>query len=100
MPSLTVSVATPCSGIQTVTDVSPTLYTGSTGAFTFVILSSHPTYGWLLVVYDQSNTSSPCYPNAQYGQVTPNASDPKGLYGLLVGGTGTPDTAAGSANIT
>lgn len=100
MSTLVVTVNSPCTGAQTVSQVVPTLYQGSTGNFTFAVLAGHPTYGWLLVVYDQANPSGPCYPNAQYGQVTPNPSDPKGLYGLLPTGTTTPDTTAGSANVT
>lgn len=96
---LTITVSSPCLGNQTVTEVIPQLYQGSTGNFTFAVLSSHPTYTWQLIIYDYADPSSPCYPNAVYGQVTPNASDPTGLYGLQVNGQGTPDPSAGSAAV-
>ena len=95
--SLTVTVSTHCPGQQSISPIDPNLYQGASGAFTFVILSAHPTLGWLLVVYDYANPSGPCYPTALFGQVTPNSSDPKGLYGKLVGGV--PDTNAGSATV-
>ena len=95
--SLSVTVITPCNGTQTVNSVSPNLYQGTSGDFTLVILSSDPNQGWLLTVYDYSNPTGPCYPSVTYGQVTPNASDPKGSYGKMVDGS--PDTTAGSASV-
>lgn len=95
--SLTVTVSTPCPGQQSLNQVIPTLYQGASGNFTLVVLSAHPTLAWLLVVYDYSDPNGPCYPSALFGQVTPNPSDPKGLYGKLVGGV--PDTNAGSATV-
>jgi|GEM_PF-2985399 len=96
--SLTANVVTPCSGTETLNKINDNLYQGSGGSFTFVVLAAHPTQGWLLTVYDYSSTTSPCYPFVQYGQVTPNTSDPLGPYGKMVNGS--PDTTAGSANIT
>ena len=95
MPSLSVVVNSPCPGHQVVSPVNPQIYQGAGGTFTYVVLSTHPSYGWLLVAYDYSDPGSPCYPNALFGQVTPNTQDPFGVYGMLVNGT--PDTNAGSA---
>ena len=95
--SLTATVSSPCSGTQTLDQISSNLYAGTSGSFTYVVLASDPNQGWLLTVYDYSNPSSPCYPSITYGQVTPNASDPKGSYGKMVGGS--PDTTAGLASI-
>ena len=95
MSTLLVTVTSPCPGNQAVSPINPQIYQGATGTFTYVVLSANPSYGWLLVVYDYSSPDGPCYPNALFGQVTPNAQDPFGAYGMLVNGT--PDTNAGSA---
>lgn len=92
---LTVSVNSPCPGQQSLSPVTPQIYQGSAGTFTYVVLATNPSYGWLLVVYDYSDPSSPCYPHELFGQDNPNTQDPVGTYGLLVGGV--PDSSAGSA---
>lgn len=93
--SVTATVSSPCSGSQTLEQINANLYQGTSGDFTYGVLASHPSYGWLLTIYDYSNPSGPCYPSIEYGQVTPNASDPNGLYGKMVGGA--PDTSSGEA---
>ena len=96
--SLTALIDSPCSGDQTLDEVTSELYQGTSGDFTLGVLASDPNQGWLLTIYDYSNTSSPCYPSIVFGQVTPNASDPTGTYGKMVNGS--PDTSAGEADIT
>ena len=95
--SVTATISTPCSGTETLNQINTSLYQGSGGSFSLVVLASDPSQGWLMTVYDYSSTSSPCYPFVQYGQVTPNASDPAGSYGKMVNGS--PDTSAGSASV-
>lgn len=95
--SVTATLSSPCSGDQTLNQVNTNLYTGTSGDFTAGVLASDPTLGWVLTIFDYSNTSSPCYPSIQYGQVTPNTSDPSGSYGKLVGGS--PDTDEGEASV-
>lgn len=97
--SYTVSVSSPCTGTQTVSQISTTRYQGSSGSFTLVVLVQDATLGWVLTVYDYANPLGSCFPFAQYSQVTPNTSDPtSSAYGLLVGGS--PDTTQGAATVT
>ena len=95
--SVTATMNTPCSGTQTLTKINNDLYQGTLGNFTLGVLSSDPSQGWFLTIYDYGSTSSPCYPSIQYGQVTPNTSDPSGSYGKMVGGS--PDITAGEASV-
>lgn len=94
----TVAVMSPCDGNQSISQVNDKLYTGMVGDFTMVVLALDTTSGrWLLTVYDYSDPSGPCYPFAQFGQVTANPSDPTGGYGKMVNGS--PDTGAGAATV-
>lgn len=95
--SYTAKVTSPCSGDQTLSQINADLYQGTVGDFDLGVLASHTSQGWLLTIYDYSNPGSSCYPFITYGQVTPNASDPTGPYGKMVGGS--PDTSVGSASI-
>lgn len=93
-----VSVNSPCSGTQTVSQISSTLYRGAVGSFTLVVLSQDATLGWVLTVYDLANPLGSCYPFAQYAQVTPDTSDPtSSQYGLM--DNGSPNTSLGDANV-
>lgn len=95
--SLTATIDSPCSGVQTLEQVNANLYQGTVGSFDYGVLSADPSQGWILTIYDYSSSSSPCYPSIQYGQVTPDGSDPTGEYGKMV--SGSPDTDAGAASI-
>lgn len=95
--SITATIVSPCSGAQTLEQVNNNLYQGTVGSFDFGVLAAHSSQGWILTIYDYSSSSSPCYPSIQYGQVTPDAEDPTGEYGKMVGGS--PDTDAGAASI-
>lgn len=95
--SYTANVATPCSGDQDLNEINANLYQGTVGDFDLGVLASDVSQGWLLTIYDYSDPGSSCFPSITYGQVTPNASDPTGAYGKMVGGS--PDTSAGSADI-
>lgn len=90
------TVASPCSGSQTLPEINSTTWSGPTGSFTLATLAIGPTTCYLTII--DVNPSSSCFPSKTYAQVTPNTSDPSGQYGLLVGGS--PDTSAGSASIT
>jgi hypothetical protein len=95
--SLTATVSSPCSGSQTLNEVTSNVYQGSSGSFDFAVLSLDPTYGWILTIYDYSSDTSPCYPKTIFGQITPDTSDPTGSYGKVVNGS--PDPTAGTAAV-
>lgn len=95
--SVTATMTSPCSGDQVLDKINDDLYQGTTGDFTYGVLASDPTQGWYLTIYDYANLTSPCYPFIQYGQVTPDPSDPSGSYGKMVDGS--PDTNAGEASV-
>ena len=96
--SYSVTVDSPCDGDQTIDENNSSLYQGSVGDFSLVVLALDSSSEWVLTVYDYGNPSGSCFPYVQFGQVTPDSSDPTGAYGLLVGGS--PDTSAGEASIT
>lgn len=94
--SYTASVNSPCTGDQTLDEISSSLYQGTSGNFSVGVLISDATQGWLLTIIETGSGSS-CYPSITYGQVTPNSSDPTGTYGEMVNGS--PDTGSGEASI-
>ena len=99
MPGLSyaISVHSPCTGEQIVSKVDSNLYVGSNGDFNYALLTKPPSSSaWLLTIYDFSGSA--CTPFKNYTQVTPNAGDPSGGYGLDT--PSGPDPALGEATIT
>lgn len=91
MPNLVykVNVNSPCPGDQLIEKRDPSLYTGSSGDFTYVVLAKNPSQSrWDLTVYDYSNPSGDCYPSKNFAQATPNLSDPVGTYDSVSGTSG------------
>lgn len=95
MATLKASVISPCAGDQTMPNLATDRWGGPAGDFAYAGLSLSGG-AFVLTVVDLDPTSS-CFPSATYEQVTPNASNPEGQYGLVVGGS--PDTSAGAATV-
>ena len=90
----TVAVTDEATGLaQVVYPMNDSLYQGHSPDCSYVLLYHDDSEGWLLTVYDYADVSSPMYPSATFGQVTPDAGNPAGAYGRLVNGKPNPDAA-------
>jgi len=101
MPGLSyeVKVDTPCVGTQTVAKISDTFYSGTTGDFTSVNMGLPPgESAWEITIYNYGGVTG-CTTTSLFGQVTADANDPEGEYGLL-DSNGDPDTSLGELNVT
>ena len=97
--SLRIAVATPCTGEQLVIKQQTNFYAGSTGDFTYGIVSKSPSAaGFSMVVYDYGRSTA-CTPSVDFVQDPPDANDPTGLY---VGrdSNGDPDPSVATATVT
>ena len=78
---LVVSVESPCTGLQTITKQSDTLYAGATGDFSYCVLYTVNDGGstsWELKIWDYRPTS-PCF-GITYFRLDPPSADPIGVY--------------------
>ena len=71
----------------------PARIRGSIGELALAILNGT----LMLTVYDCSVPSRSCFPYLEYGQATPDTSEPTGNYGKMVNGS--PDTIVGLAPV-
>lgn len=96
--SLRIDVTTPCTGEQIVNKQDPRLYAGSSGDFTYAVLSSASTaVPWRIVVYDYSRATA-CTPVTEFIQDPFNPNDPTGDYSG-VDSNGDPDSSLGTATV-
>ncbi len=89
-----ISVDSPCSGDQTVTQQGTNVYGGGQGDFTYALLNLDPNETrWKFTVYDYERTTA-CSPSKTFLQDPPgDASDPSGDYSE-VGGSGSASVTA------
>jgi len=89
-------VDTPCNGDQDLSETAADLYSGTSGDFTYVVLSKDTTR-WVLTVYQYVPTSA-CYPIKVFLQVTADLNDLSGDY-AIADNNGVPDPQLGEANV-
>lgn len=71
---------------QIVNPVNDNLLQGTEPDFANVIVALDADRGWLLTVYEYNDTTSPLYPYAVFGQLTPDPNSPEGRSGRLING--------------
>lgn len=88
-----ITVNSPCTGTQVVAYINGSLYAGSSGTFTYAVLSLPENESqWEFTIYNYGGVSG-CSQKVSYFQNAPgNSADPSGSY-IQVGGTGTADVA-------
>ncbi len=92
--AFTIQVASPCAGVVKVFRIK-SKYIGSSG----VILAAELVYRNVRWEVDLAWEEASACEEQTYAQMTPDALDPSGAYGLLVGGGFTPDLTAGQLNV-
>jgi hypothetical protein len=91
-----VSVLTPCQGSQVVAKEDDTMYSGTSGDFTFVNMSYNGS-DWKLSIFDY-RTGSGCFGASEYYQLTPDPDPTASQFGKA-DANGDPDPDLGLAAV-
>lgn len=94
--SYEISVLSPCQGDQTVNRNSDTVYSGTSGDFTFANLG-YENGTWRITIYDYRQGSN-CFGASTYQQVTPDADPTSGQFGKF-DANAQPDVNLGVATV-